>query len=64
MNEGKLVSAAVVAEQLGMTRVSIYRLAQIGKIPFFQAGAKLSGRRFDVAEVRTALRVGVKESGA
>lgn len=56
MNTDALVDAATVAAQLGQTKSSIYRLAQTGLIPSYAAGPRLRGRRFDVAEVRAALK--------
>ncbi len=56
MDNHLLVNASVVAAQLGMAKSSIYRLAQAGLIPFYAAGLCLSGRRFDLTEVRAALK--------
>lgn len=54
--DNALVDAATAAKLLGMGKSSIYRLAKVGAIPSYACGAKLSGRRFDVMEVRTALK--------
>ena len=51
-----LVSAETVAAKLGQAKTSIYRMAAAGLIPSYAAGPRLSGRRFDIAEVRAALR--------
>ena len=51
-----LVDAATVAAKLGQAKSSIYRMAQAGLIPSYAAGPRLRGRRFDVAEVRAALK--------
>jgi hypothetical protein len=51
-----LVDAATVAAKLGQAKSSIYRLCQAGLIPSYAAGPRLRGRRFDVGEVREALR--------
>jgi len=51
-----LVDAATVAARLGQAKSSIYRLAQAGLIPSYAAGPRLRGRRFDLAEVRAALK--------
>ena len=56
METDTLVDAATVAAKLGQAKSSIYRLAKLNLIPSFAAGPKLSGRRFDLAEVRAALR--------
>ena len=56
MEEGVLVDAAVVAMQLGMAKSSVYRLAKSGAIISYACGPKLSGRRFDIAEVRAQLK--------
>ena len=53
---GKLLSAAKLAENLGITPESVYRLAKLGIIPFYKVGPRLGGRRFDVDEVRETLR--------
>jgi excisionase family DNA binding protein len=51
-----LVDAATVAAKLGQAKTSIYRLAQSGFIPSYAAGPRLRGRRFDLDEVKEALR--------
>jgi hypothetical protein len=56
MDTDTLVDAATVAAKLGQAKSSIYRLCQAGLIPSYAAGPRLRGRRFDVAEVREALR--------
>jgi len=56
MSEQCLVSADEAARQLGMAKSSLYRMASRGLIPSYAAGPKLTGRRFDVEEVRAALR--------
>jgi len=57
MNTDALVDAATVATHVGQAKSSIYRLAQAGLIPSYAAGPRLSGRRFDLNEVKTALKV-------
>lgn len=57
MDTDTLVDAATVAAKLGQAKSSIYRLAQAGLIPSYAAGPRLRGRRFDLAEVRAALKV-------
>lgn len=52
----KLVTARVVAERLGMAQSQVYRLSRSGAIPSFSVGAKRGGVRFDLNEVRQALR--------
>lgn len=54
--ETKLVNARTVAAHLGQAASSVYRLAQAGLIPSYAAGPRLRGRRFDLAEVREALK--------
>lgn len=56
MNTDALVDAATAAAKLGQAKSSIYRLAQAGLIPSYAAGPKLRGRRFDLVEVRDALK--------
>jgi excisionase family DNA binding protein len=55
-NHGPLITAKDLAMHLGMSVGTIYRLAQDGRIPSYHAGQKLHGIRFDVEEVRAALR--------
>lgn len=57
MSDDVLLDAATIGAKVGMGKSSIYRLAALGRIPSYGAGAKLTGRRFDLAEVRAALRV-------
>jgi hypothetical protein len=56
MESTNLVDAATVAAHLGQAKSSIYRLAQVGLIPSYAAGPRLRGRRFDLVEVRAALK--------
>ena len=51
-----LVKARVVSERLGMAQSQVYRLAKSGQIPSYLVGAKGGGVRFDLREVREALR--------
>jgi excisionase family DNA binding protein len=57
MNDEVLLDATAIGAKLGMTKHSIYRMAASGAIPAYKAGAKLSGRRFSLAEVKEALRI-------
>ena len=57
MSERFLVSVDEAARQLGMPKSSLYRLAACGHVPCYKAGPKLTGRRFDVSEIREALRL-------
>lgn len=56
----KLVTARVVSEAMGMAQSQVYRLAKRGVndggIPSYQVGEKRGGVRFDLREVREALR--------
>ena len=54
--DNTLIDAATVASKLGQAKTSIYRLAQAGLIPSYAAGPRLRGRRFDLVEVREALK--------
>lgn len=54
--DNTLVDAATVAANLGQAKSSVYRLAQAGLIPSYAAGPKLRGRRFDLVEVKQALK--------
>jgi hypothetical protein len=51
-----LVDATELARQLGQAKSSIYRLHKRGLIPAYAAGPHLRGLRFDVNEVKAALR--------
>ena len=62
MNTDALVEAATVAAHVGQAKSSIYRLAQAGLIPSYAAGPRLRGRRFDLAEVREALKSLVRQA--
>lgn len=56
MDFDTLVDAATVAGKLGQAKSSIYRLSAKGLIPSYAAGPRLRGRRFDLVEVRAALK--------
>ncbi|OAI47500.1 hypothetical protein AYO43_04405 [Nitrospira sp. SCGC AG-212-E16] len=51
-----LVDATELAKQLGQAKSSIYRLHKRGIIPAYSTGPNLRGLRFDIAEVKDALR--------
>lgn len=51
-----LVKARVVGARLGMATSQVYRLARSGAIPSYCVGEKKSGVRFDLDEVKAALR--------
>lgn len=51
-----LVKARVVSERLGMAASQVYRLARSGAIPSYMVGEKKGGVRFDLREVKEALR--------
>jgi excisionase family DNA binding protein len=64
MTEGSaLMDARRLAGLLGMSRSSVYALSASGAIPAYKCGKKLRGRRFDLGEVREALRLSVKSDG-
>jgi hypothetical protein len=52
----RLVTVAALAKEVGQARSSLYRMAKLGVIPSYSAGPRLNGLRFDVEEVRRALR--------
>lgn len=56
MEGESLIDAETLAKRLGQAKSSIYRLSQAGLIPSYAAGPRLRGRRFDLAEVREALK--------
>ena len=51
-----LIDAAELAKHLGQAKSSIYRLHKRGVIPAYAAGPNLRGLRFDLNEVKEALR--------
>jgi hypothetical protein len=59
--ETDLVNATLLAAKLGQAKSSIYRLAKSGLIPSYAAGPRLRGRRFDLTEVREALKALAQE---
>lgn len=60
MTDSVLMDAGEIAVRLGMAKSSIYSLCASGKIPAYKAGKLLRGRRFDLNEMKAALRVSVK----
>lgn len=60
MTDSVLMDAGEIAVRLGMAKSSIYSLCASGKIPAYKAGKLLRGRRFDLNEVKAALRVSVQ----
>lgn len=54
MEAGKLVKAKAAKEALGTATSTLYRMAKAGKIPSYTVGR--TGVRFDIEEVRAALR--------
>jgi len=57
-----LVDAAELAKHLGQAKSSIYRLHKRGLIPAYAAGPNLHGLRFDLDEVKEALRRPIRPS--
>jgi predicted DNA-binding transcriptional regulator AlpA len=62
MESDSLVDADTLARKLGQATSSIYRLAKSGAIPSFKAGPRGRGVRFDLQEVKKALRRPAAES--
>lgn len=60
----QLVDAATVAQQLAMTRSSVYRMAKAGTIPSYAAGPRLTGVRFSISEVKEALKRRISNPGS
>ncbi len=57
MAEGwRLLTTKEVAQAMNMSTGSIYRLMRAGILPAYSAGPGLTGVRFDLAEVKQALR--------
>jgi predicted DNA-binding transcriptional regulator AlpA len=64
MDDTTLVDAVVVSERLGMARSQVYRLAKDCVIPSYTVGARRGAVRFDLREVKAALRrSAVQQSG-
>jgi len=53
-----LVDAKVAAKTLAVDRAEVYRMARSKQIPSYRVGAKLSGLRFSLSEVKAVLRRG------
>jgi hypothetical protein len=51
-----LVSADICARALDITRGCLYRMARQGLVPSYRVGVQQRGLRFDVEEVKAALR--------
>jgi predicted DNA-binding transcriptional regulator AlpA len=51
-----LVTARVVSKQMGMAQSQVYRLAKQRVIPSYTVGARRGAVRFDLREVKEALR--------
>ncbi len=56
VNQAKLVRARVVAKDIDAAISSVYRAAKTGRIPSYTVGPRSGGVRFNLAEVRAALR--------
>jgi len=56
MDHATLVDAVAVSETLGMARSQVYRLAKQRVIPSYTVGARRGAVRFDLREVKEALR--------
>lgn len=57
MRESRLLTAREVAEAIGTSPRTVYRLAEDGSIPFYRLRRQV---RFRLAEVLDALRVAVE----
>lgn len=56
----RLISAQELADKLALPPASVRRLAREGRLPCYRAGRLL---RFDLAEVRAALKAGQEGDG-
>ena len=56
MIEHCLVNADRCSRALGITTGCLYRMAREGLVPSYRVGAQQRGVRFDLDEVRAALR--------
>ena len=56
MSDRRLVSAGTCAHALGVTTGCLYRMAREGLVPSYHVGVQQRGVRFDVEEVKEALR--------
>lgn len=56
MDHTALINAVALSRALGMARSQVYRLAKQRVIPSYLVGARRGGVRFDLAEVKEALK--------
>lgn len=61
MNVQQLLSAAECASLLRISTGSLYKMAREGLVPCYRVGQQQRGLRFDVDEVREALKQEVEE---
>ena len=54
-NKHKKLVTATAFVPLGIPRGSVYRMAKCGLIPYYKAGARGRGLRFDLDEVMAVL---------
>ena len=56
MSDRPLASAEMCARALGITTGCLYRMAREGLVPSYHVGVQQRGVRFDLEEVKGALR--------
>lgn len=54
LSEDLLVGAAAIAKEIGVSRVTIYRMAESGEIPTFKVRGKIAARRTELAAKLTS----------
>jgi hypothetical protein len=63
MYQSRLVTAAVMERDHGLSRISLYRMAKGGLIPCYKVGPKRRGVRFVAVEVLAALKSDGEDGG-
>ena len=64
MTDRQLVSADRCSRALGITAGCLYRMAREGLVPSYRIGSRQRGVRFDLDEVRAALRRDAQDQDA
>lgn len=58
-----MLTSSQLAEELGLSKMTVLRLANAGKIPAYQIDNGRGDFRFDLEEVKAAMRVAPDDSG-
>lgn len=57
MNDQRLLLAREVEEAIGLKATTIYKMASAGLLPSVAVGARLTGVRFVLSDVQSALKL-------